>query len=69
MMLDLLVEFISEIVRALLIDELSGRVRGRIRWLVAKREASGTRRACLGVHRRNRQRLLNRLLTDLQDDL
>jgi hypothetical protein len=69
MMLDLLVEFIVELVRALLIDELSGRVRGRIRRLVAKRDASGTYRAFLGVHRRNRERLLNRLLTDLEEDL
>ena len=69
MIVDLLVELIAEIVRALLIDELSGRVSGRIHWLVAKRAGSGTRPAFLGVHRRNRERLLNRLLTDLEKDL
>ena len=69
MMLDLLVEFIVELVRALLVDELSGRVRGRIRRLAAKRGASGIRRAILGVHRRNRERLLNKLLTEITEDL
>lgn len=69
MMLDLLVEFIVELVRALLVDELSGRVRGRIHRFVAKRGASDVRRAILGVHRRNRDRLLHRLLTEITDDL
>jgi hypothetical protein len=69
MILELLVEFIAEVVRALLVEELSGRVQGGVRRLVAKRRAPDFRRAVLSVHSRNRERLLNKLLTEIADDL
>ena len=68
-MLDLLVQFTLELVRALLVDELSGRVRKNItEWLVARGTRS-YRRTLLDVHRRNRGRLLNRLLTEIREDM
>jgi hypothetical protein len=69
MILDFLVEFMVELVRALFVDELSGHVRGRMRRLLAKRGASDVRRVILGVHSRNRKRLLNKLLTEVAQDL
>ena len=69
MFLELLLQFVLELFRALLVDELSGHVRrGMTRW-VAKRNGCGLRGAVLGVHRRNRDRLLHRLLTEITDDL
>ena len=68
-MLDLLTQFAAELVRALLVDELSGHVRRRVtRWIVGG-GIRGYRQAVLRVHRRNRGRLLNRLLTEIRDDL
>jgi hypothetical protein len=69
MIFDVLLQFLLELVRALLVDELSGGVRGRIGRLAAKRGSRNIRRAILGVHRRNRDRLLNRLITDAERDL
>jgi hypothetical protein len=69
MILDLVLQFLIELFRALLIDELSGRVRGRIHQLVSRRGSPDIGRAILGVHRRNRDRLLNKLLTEIAGDL
>jgi hypothetical protein len=69
MILDVLLQFLLELVRALLVDELSGRVRGRISRLAGKRGLPNIRRVILRVHRRNRERFLNRLLTELKRDL
>jgi hypothetical protein len=67
-MVDLLFQFAVEFVRALLVDELSDRVRRRAsRWFV-RRTGSGCRKFILHVHRRNRDRLLNRLLTEIGRD-
>ena len=67
MIFDVLLQFLLEFVRALLIDEFSGRVRGRVRrW--TNGGSPDIRRAILGVHRRNRERLLNRLVTELAGD-
>ena len=65
-MLDLLLQLIVELLRALLVDELSERVRGR---LARRRGARDCRRVFLGVNLRNRERLLNRLLTGIAKDL
>ena len=62
-------QFVLELVRALLVDELSGHVRGRFRRLLAKRAAQGLRGAVSAIHRRNRQRLLHRLLTEIEEEL
>ena len=69
MIFDVFLQFLLELVRSLLVDELSGRVRGRIRRAAAKRGSPNIGRAILGAHRRNRARLLNRLSTDLERDL
>jgi hypothetical protein len=69
MIFDVLLQFLLELVRALLVDELSGHVRVRIRQVAAKCGSRDIRRAILGVHRRNRNRLINKLITELEDDL
>jgi hypothetical protein len=69
MIFDVLLQFLIELVRALLVDELSGRVRGRVRRAAVRHGSPNIRRAILGVHHQNRQRLLNRLITDLERDL
>ena len=65
-MLDLLLQFAAEFLRALLVDELSERVRGR---LGRRRGSVDGRRVLLGAHLRNRERLLNKLLTEISKDL
>ena len=67
-MLDLFLQFTLELARALLVDELSGHVRRRVNHWLVKRGAGSCQSAVLGVHRRNRQRLLNRLLTEMAED-
>jgi hypothetical protein len=68
-MVDLLVQFALELVRALLVDELSEGVRKRAsRWFL--RSGPGDfRQVILRLHRRNRDRLLNRLLTQSGQNL
>ena len=67
---NLFVHFIFELIRALLIDELSERVRGGIaRRLRERRRLRTGRGALLDIQRRNRDRLLNRLLTGADPDL
>jgi molybdopterin biosynthesis enzyme len=65
-MLDILLQFVVEFLRALLVDELSERVRGRI---ARKLRARDGRRVLLSVHLRNRDRLLNKLLAEISKDL
>lgn len=67
-MADLLIQFILELARALLIDALSGHVRKRVNRWVARRGVRSIGGAVLSVHRRNRERLLNRLLTEIEED-
>jgi len=55
-------QFALELVRALIVDALSGRVRLHIARL-ARFRAPGYRGTLLRIHRRNRDRLLNRLYT------
>jgi hypothetical protein len=63
---NILLQFIVELLRTLLADELSGHVRKRIRRFVARRNRSG--RAFARVQRRTGDRLLNRLFTELEDE-
>jgi len=63
MILEFLLQFVVELMRALLVDELSRRVRS------IARGPANIGHTLMGVHLRNRARLLNRLLTDLKDDL
>jgi len=64
-----LAQFILELVRALLVDELSGRVRRPLARLRCLRGERGCRPIILKIHRRNRDRLLHRLLTEQDEDL
>jgi len=64
MMLDLLLQFAMEFMRTLLVDELSGNVRKGTRQWFVKGGGRGIRGALLAVHRRNRDRLFNRLRTE-----
>lgn len=57
------VQFAVELVRALLVDALSGRVRERFSRLV-RPDVRGYRRVLLALHRRNRDRLINKLHTE-----
>jgi hypothetical protein len=62
-------QFILELFRALLVDGLSGHVRRRFAGWFRARGADNGSRAILGVHRRNRDRLLHKLRTELEEDL
>jgi len=68
-MLDLLLQFIVELIRALLVDELSGHVRRGVNRWRASRETQSSIGLFWRVNRRNRDRLLNKLLTELEDEL
>ena len=63
MVFEFLLQFVIEFIRALLIDELSRRVRS------IRHHSSTIGNAVAQFHRRNRERLLNKLLTDLEGDL
>jgi hypothetical protein len=62
-----LVQFAIELIRALAVDLLSARVRAKLRNLF-RPEAHTSHGAFLSVHRRNRERLLNRLHTGEPDE-
>lgn len=66
MMLDVLLQFILELTRALLIEELSSHVRIRLQELVGRRP-SRPDALRVRLHRLHRDRLLHRLLTDLEN--
>jgi hypothetical protein len=63
MILDVVLQFLVELLRALLVDELSGHVRRRLRRSLTRRGAADCRRVILGIHRRTRDRLLHKLFT------
>jgi hypothetical protein len=65
-MFDLVIQFAVEVIRALLVDELSSRVRDK--WIAGRKDHS-TGRAVRRVHQRNRKRLLNKLVTEGEDEL
>jgi hypothetical protein len=65
-MFDLAIQFVVEVIRALLVDELSNRVRDK--W-TARRSEHSTRRAVRRVHQHNRKRLLNKLVTESDSEL
>jgi hypothetical protein len=60
MICEFILQFALELIRTLFVEELSRRVR------LLRRECP-THQTLAAVHRRNRDRLLNRLLTDLED--
>jgi hypothetical protein len=64
-----LIQFAVELLRALLVDAFSQRVRPPLwRWF-SRRPTRGLHRALLNVHRRNLKRLMHRLLTESEKDL
>jgi hypothetical protein len=65
----LILQFMVELTRALLVDALSGRIGSQVGelWRVRRIKRSGA--AIRHIHRLNRERLLNRLLTEIQDQL
>jgi len=67
-MWNLLLQFFLEVIRALVIDALSGHVRRKlVRWL-GKRASPDCRRALAAVRRHNRERLFHKLLTWADND-
>ncbi len=62
-------EFMLELLRALLVDELSGHVRRRITRLFVAPKPHDFHRIIWNIHRRNRSRLLHRMFTEMDDDL
>ena len=67
-MLAVLLQFMVELIRALLVDELSCRFRGQVGKFWSGRRIRGTQVLIRGIHRRNRDRLLHRLLTEQPED-
>ena len=68
-MFDLLLQSVIELARALLIDALSGRIRARLSGSWRARKIRGKESAIRHIQRRNRERLLHRLLTDESSEL
>ena len=62
------IEFIVELARALLVDELSGHVRRGLARLFLTRRRHNCRQTIRWIHRRNSKRLLHRLLTEADQD-
>ena len=58
------IQFIVELIRAALVDELSGRVRRRAWRLLRSGVRHDIRGIVFGLHRRTRKRLLHRVVTD-----
>lgn len=63
-----IVEFVLELARALLIDELAGHVRAGLAKLLSQCQTNDCRQVNARVHRRTRQRLLHRLRTAPTDE-
>ena len=68
MVIEVFIQLVVELIRALIVDELSGRLRRQLARRVGSRKAKDIRRAVFAVHRRNRERLFNRLLTGQTDE-
>jgi len=67
-MLAVLLQFVVELIRALLVDELSCRFRVQVGKFWSVRRIRSTQTLIRGIHRRNRDRLLHRLLTEHPED-
>lgn len=63
-----LIRLLLELLRSLVIDEVAARVRERLMKVFARRRRIDRRNAFRQVHRRNCQRLLNRLRTETEDN-
>lgn len=67
-MLAVLLQFMVELIRALLVDELSCRCRWQVGRFWSVRRIRSRQTLIRGIHRRNRDRLLHRLLTEHPED-
>jgi hypothetical protein len=67
-MLDLFVQFVIELLRALLVDELSGHVRRKVYGWFGRCAAKDNKQVLLAIHRQNRNRILNKLLTEIGEN-
>jgi hypothetical protein len=67
-MLDIIAEFMLELIRSLLVDEVSRHVRRGVKRALSERFTC-SRDMIRFVQRRNRERLLHRLFTELEEDL
>lgn len=61
---NLIAQFVLELLRALLVDELSSRVRQRLRQMLAMRHSRKYRRIVFEIQRRTRARLLHKMFTE-----
>ena len=68
-MLAVFLQFMVELLRALLVDELSCRFRRQVGKFWSVRRIRSTQTLIRGIHRRNRDRLLHRLLTEHPKEL
>jgi hypothetical protein len=68
-MLALLFQFVLELFRALLVDELSCRLRGQVGRFRRVRGIHNTQVLIRGIHRRNRDSLLHKLRTGADAEL
>lgn len=69
MIFDLFIQFAMELARAIMIDSLSGRIRGRVSAFRRIRGIRSAQDVVRRVHRRNRDRLLHRLHTERDNEL
>lgn len=67
-MLDLFVQFVFELLRTLLVDELSGRVHRGLTRCFSERGQAGFHSTRTRLHRHASKRLLHRLRTELEDE-
>ena len=67
-MFDLLLQFAIELARALLVDVLSGRIRGQVRGFCRGRRGRSTGAIIRVLQRQNRERLFHRLHTENRHD-
>ncbi len=69
MIFDLLIQFAAELTRAMAIDAVSGNIRDRVSAFRRVRGIRSTQELVRHIHRRNRDRLLHRLHTELNQDM
>ncbi len=63
-----ILEFVLELLRALIVDEMSGHVRRQVRRLVNVGNGHNYHRVIRNIHQRTRSRLFHRLYTERDED-
>ena len=67
MIVEIIMGFVAELLRALLVEELSRRVRSNARRVRLVRQANRHRRFYTNLHRDRQRKLLHKLVTDQGD--